>query len=148
MNRIVIGLDGTDKDRALVRWVADFADEVDAHVIAAHLVAHTTLWMIAGAQADTGHYIEVLRHHLEHDVLPPLRERDPDLHLYVYVGDPAHELAHIARRSRADLIAIGARDHNALHDVVFGNIERRLVHLSDIPVLTVPHHAPRMHVVQ
>jgi nucleotide-binding universal stress UspA family protein len=147
MNRIVIGLDGSDKDRSLVHWIADFADDVGANVIAAHLIAHPTLWMLAGAQADSTHYIEDLRQHFESVILPPLRG-DPAMHLYVYVGDPARELAQIARRSRADLIAIGARDHTALHDAVFGNIERRLVHLSDVPVLAVPHHVPRMHVVQ
>lgn len=145
MNRIVIGLDGTEKDRSLVQWIADFADEVGAHVIAAHLIAQPTLWLLAGVQADSTHYIEELQQHFEHNILPPLRQHDPAMHLYVYIGDPAHELAQIARRSQADLIAIGARNHTALHDVVFGNIERKLVHLSDIPVLTVPHHAPRMH---
>ena len=147
MNRIVVGLDGTPKDRPLVSWIADFSDEVGARIIAAHFVPSATVWMVAGAQVDSAAYLEELRDYFERDVVGPLRVRDPLLHVHIHIGDPAHELAALARHSKADLIALGARDHTVLHDVVFGNIERRLMHLSEIPVLTVPYRAPALHVV-
>ena len=147
MNRIVVGLDGTPKDHPLVNWVAAFADDVGAHVIAAHFVPSATVWMVAGAQVNAGAYVEELREHFEHDVLAPLRERDPMLHLHINVGDPARELASLAEGSAADVIAIGSRDHTVLHDVVFGNMERHLAHLSEIPILTVPYRATKCHTV-
>jgi nucleotide-binding universal stress UspA family protein len=147
MNRIVVGLDGTPKDRPLVNWITDFADEVGARVIPAHFVPSATVWMVAGAQVDCTAYLEELRGYFERDVLRPLQDRDPLLHMHIHIGDPAHELATLALHSDADLIAIGARDHSMLHDVVFGNLERQLMHRSDIPVLTVPCRARTLHVV-
>ena len=103
--------------------------------------------MVAGAQVNAGAYIEELREHFDNDVLTLLRERDPLLHLHIHVGDPARELASLAQHSAANVIAIGARDHTILHDVVFGNIERRLAHLSSIPILTVPNRTPKVQAV-
>ena len=148
MYRIVVGLDGSQKDRPLVHWTAEFADHVGAQVIVAHFVPRATVWMVAGAQLDSAQYIEELRDYFEREIIDPLRARDPLLHMHIQVGDPAHELAALARRSAADLIALGTRDHGILHDVVFGNVERNLRHRSDVPVVTVPYRTPNLHLVQ
>src|SRR5690348_4851546 len=120
MKRIVVGLDGTTKDESVVQWVAQLAEEVGAHLIAAHIVPKATVWMIAGAQVDSARYLDELREHLEATTLVPLRRVDPYLAFHIDIGDPAHELAVVARRCDADLIAVGASSHTALHDVVFG----------------------------
>ena len=110
MNRIIVGLDGTDRDHEILDWVGDFAYDTGVHVIAAHFVSRSVLWMIAGVQIDSTNYLQ----------------------------EPAHELAALARRTAADLIAIGAPAHTAVHDIVFGSLERRLVHESTVPLLTIP----------
>jgi nucleotide-binding universal stress UspA family protein len=138
MHRIIVGLDGTDRDHEILEWVGDFAYDTGVHVIAAHFVARSVLWMIAGAQIDSANYLSELRAHFERDVLPALRARIGATHLHVQIGDPAHELAALARRSAADLIAIGAPAHGAVHDMVFGGVERRLVHEASVPLLTIP----------
>jgi len=147
MKRIVVGLDGTPEDVSVAEWVADFAGEVGAHIIAVHIVPSATLWMIAGAQVDSAKYLEELREHLEATTLSPLRRADPFLAFHVDIGDPAHELAVIAHRCDADLIAIGASSHTALHDVVFGGMERRLVHTTEVPVVAVPRRTRSLRVV-
>ena len=108
MNRIIVGLEGTDRDRELLEWVADFAYETGVHVIAAHFVPRSVLWMIAGAEIDSANYLDELRAHFDGDVLAPLRARIGNAHLHIQIGEPAHELDALARRSAADLIAIGA----------------------------------------
>ena len=147
MKRIVVGLEGTPEDGSVCEWVADFARELGAHIIAVHIVPRATTWMIAGAQVDSAKYLEELREHLDTTTLAPLRRADPDLALHVDIGDPAHELAVIARRCDADLIAIGASSHTALHDVVFGGMERRLVHTTEVPVVAVPRRKRSLRVV-
>jgi nucleotide-binding universal stress UspA family protein len=141
MKRIIVGLDGTPKDESVAQWVADLSEELGAHIIAVHIVPSATLWMIAGAQVDSTKYLDELRDHLEATTLVPLRRADPFLAFHLDIGDPVHELAVIARRCDADLIAIGASSHTALHDVVFGGMERRLVHTTDVPVVAVPRRA-------
>jgi nucleotide-binding universal stress UspA family protein len=103
--------------------------------------------MIAGAQVDSGRYLDELREHLEATTLVVLRRADPLLAFHLDIGDPAHELALIARRCDADLIAVGASSHTAMHDVVFGGLERRLVLLTDIPVVAIPRRARSLRLV-
>ena len=147
MNRIVVGFDGTQKDQSLAHWVGVFACEVGAHILAAHFVPLPTAWIVAGAQLDTTLYVEELQFHFEIGVIELLREVDPRVVFHIDFGDPAHGLAALAQRADADLIAIGAREHTRLHDVVFGNVERQLVRLSDIPVLAVPCRSARLHAI-
>jgi nucleotide-binding universal stress UspA family protein len=138
VKRIVVGLDGTQKDFDIVDWVADFVLDTGVQVVAAHFVPRASLWMISGAQIDSARYLDELRKHLDDGVMQRLRSRVGSVHLQVEPGDPATELAGLARRSEADLIAIGAPEHSAVHDVVFGSTERRLAHHAGVPVVTIP----------
>lgn len=143
MKTVVMGLDGTAKDLPLVEWVADFTNELGAAVVAIHAIPRPTLWLIAGAQANSKSYSEELRTFLEHEVLRPFgRERAP--HLHIRTGEPARELADAARQFDAQLIAIGGRHHSAMHDAVFGNVERELVRITSVPIVTVPYRTTRM----
>jgi nucleotide-binding universal stress UspA family protein len=148
MRRIIVGLDGTQKDQDLIEWIADFAEESAVQIIAAHYVPRASLWMVAGAQLDTTTYLAELREHLETE-LTSLRSRGHSVHLHVQAGDPAHELAALARQSEADLIVIGAPGHSIVHDVVFGNVnvEHRLTRDAGVPVLTVPCGSRHLDVV-
>ncbi len=144
MNRIVVGFDGTQKDQSLAHWVGAFAREVGAHMLAAHFVPLPTAWIVAGAQLDTTHYVDELQFHFETGVIELLREADPNVVFHIDFGDPAHGLATLAQRADADLIAIGTREHTRFHDVVFGNVERQLVRLTNVPVLAVPCRSARL----
>jgi nucleotide-binding universal stress UspA family protein len=117
------------------------------YVIVVHIVPNTTLWMIAGAKVDSARYLDELRDHFEATTLAPLRRADPFLAFHLDIGDPARELAAVARRCDAELIAVGASGHTALHDVVFGGMERRLAHLTDVPVVAIPRRARSLRLV-
>lgn len=148
MKSIVVGLDGSAKDRPLVEWVADFTSEVGASVVAVHAIPRPTIWLIAGAQASSKSYTRELRTYLEHEVLQPLRFRDRPPQLDIRTGEPARVLAEAALQFDAQLIAIGGQHHSAMHDAVFGNVERQLVRLTSVPIVTVPYRATRrMHAV-
>jgi nucleotide-binding universal stress UspA family protein len=148
MKRIIIGLDGTEKDADVIGWVADFTRESPVQIIAAHFVPRASLWMVAGAQLDTTSYLDDLREHLDTE-LSSLRSHGRSVHLHVQGGDPAHELAALAQQSEADLIVIGAPEHSVVHDAVFGNVnvEHRLTRHADVPVLTVPCGPRHLHAV-
>ena len=53
-------------------------------------------------------------------------------------GDPAREIARIAREERADLLITGSHGHRGLSDVVFGATVSSVRHLVTCPILTVP----------
>jgi len=142
---IVVGVDATLHDRPIVEWISNYAAKHHNHVIAAHVVARTTLWLIAGAQADSTRYLETIRDQLERHVIAPLRANGISAELRLALGDPAQQLADIAVRSHAELLVLGGPEHSALHDVVLGGIIRRLEHRSDIPVVVVPRCGSRIH---
>ncbi len=53
-------------------------------------------------------------------------------------GDPAREIARIAREERADLLITGSHGHRGLSDVMFGATVSSVRHLVTCPILTVP----------
>ncbi len=144
MSRIVVGLNATARDAAIIEWVSKFATDLRADVVVAHVIPRTTLWLVSSVQADSDAYVAKVRAHFARTVIPNLRERGITVTLRVTRGDPAHELAAMARQVHSDLIVIGGPDHHALHDAV-SSIARRLEHGSDIPIVVVPSTKVGMH---
>jgi len=71
------------------------------------------------------------------------RERGVRARIRLGHGDPAREIARIAREERADLVITGSHGHRGLSDVVFGATVSRVRHLVDCEILTVPPARPR-----
>ncbi len=67
MIRLVVGLNGTPHDRAVVAWAARFAVDAKAHVILVHVVPRTTLWLVSSVQANSDDYIDTVRAQLAAD---------------------------------------------------------------------------------
>ena len=53
----------------------------------------------------------------------------------ILVGDPAHEIARHAVATGCDLIAMGARGHTALANLVLGSTATKVLATSTLPVL-------------
>ncbi len=138
MNRIIVGIDDPDDAQDLVEWTAQFAGEVHCRVTVLHAVHRSEVWLVAGAQLDGNTYLRAARHRTELDVVAPLRERGVRVDLRVEIGDPAQSLASLARRTRADMIVIGATPHGAFRELFAGNVEHRLERLTGIPLVVVP----------
>ena len=53
-------------------------------------------------------------------------------------GGPAHVIADVAAKAKADVIVTGTRGHTAVVGMLLGSVPQRLLHLSHCPVLIVP----------
>jgi len=60
-----------------------------------------------------------------------------DVETRLGLGDPATEIARVARDERVDLIALSTHGHRFLKDLLLGATADRLRHLVQIPVLLV-----------
>ena len=58
-----------------------------------------------------------------------------------HIGGPAHMIAQVAERLKADVIITGTRGHTAIAGILLGSVTQRLLHLAHCPVLVVPHAA-------
>jgi nucleotide-binding universal stress UspA family protein len=57
-------------------------------------------------------------------------------------GTPAAELAALADRADADLIAVGSRTHDVVDRVLFGSVTAELVHTARCSLLSIPPQRP------
>ena len=55
----------------------------------------------------------------------------------VLVGDPAESIVRECRKTRCDIVALGAKGRSALGDMLLGSTASKVLHLSDIPVLLI-----------
>ncbi len=136
--RVIVGVDLTVRDEAIVEWISRFAAGTAVQVIVVYVVPRTTLWVISSLQADSESYVGRMRARINETVIRQLRDRGIAAVLRVLRGEPAHELAGSARQSRADLIVIGGPDHSALHDALGGGTTRKLELCSPVPIVVVP----------
>ncbi|MBI4204386.1 MAG: universal stress protein [Betaproteobacteria bacterium] len=56
----------------------------------------------------------------------------------VEIGDPAPLIAHFAETNHCELIAMGTRGLSDIASLVLGSVARKVLHLSNVPVLMVP----------
>jgi nucleotide-binding universal stress UspA family protein len=55
----------------------------------------------------------------------------------VLVGDPAETIVKHCRKTRCDLVALGAKGRSALGDMLLGSTASKVLHLSEVPVLLI-----------
>jgi nucleotide-binding universal stress UspA family protein len=55
----------------------------------------------------------------------------------VAVGDPASEIADLAKKDKADLIVIGTRGHSDLKGMFLGSVSRKVSNLAGVNVMIV-----------
>jgi len=72
------------------------------------------------------------------------RDRIPEsveTQLLVTHGDPAHEIVRVAKEEGVDLIVVSTHGATGWRHRIFGSVTDKVVHIAEIPVLTV-HTAP------
>ncbi len=139
---ILVGVDGTPESRAAVAWAAALAGDVQARVVAVHVVATTWEWEMAAMQIDTEPLVETRRLELAGRWTEPLRVAGVDHTTRLLEGDPAKQLRRAAFESRADLIVVGGARAGRLHDLLFGHVRHQLVTSAPCPVVVVPEPDP------
>ena len=57
--------------------------------------------------------------------------------VHLCIGEPAVEIARLAREGQVDGIVMGSRGMGALGNLAFGSVATKVVHLADVPVTLV-----------
>ena len=131
-NKILVTLDATTTDRAIIEHVKDLARSMGSRVILLH-VADGWAARTYGRDAvspeiseDTA-YLKKIREEFQSAGIPVDAE--------LAYGDPVTEIVSWVERSGCDLVAMSTHGHRFIADIFLGTTASRVQHNISIPVL-------------
>lgn len=130
--RILVPLDGTDVDHAVLRHVAELAALTGAEVVLLRVAHYHTRDTMA-------HEVEDAQVQLAHTA-GELRGRGFALRTVVGRGEPAQAIVEQAEAVGADLIAMATHGHGRVPRMVYGSVADKVRHGTSIPLLLVKAH--------
>jgi nucleotide-binding universal stress UspA family protein len=129
---ILVTLDGTPTDRAIIEHVKQLAQFAHSRVLLLH-VADGWAARTYGSDAvspeiteDTA-YLEKVRAEFESAGIPAEAE--------LAFGEPAKEIIKRAQQKHCDLVAMSTHGHRFLADIFLGTTASRVQHNLSVPVL-------------
>jgi nucleotide-binding universal stress UspA family protein len=131
-NKILVTLDATPTDRAIIEHIKGLAAIMHSKVVLLH-VADGWAARAYGADAvspeiahDTA-YLEKVRAEFQSAGVPAEAE--------LAYGEPAKEIVKWVREEGCDLVAMSTHGHRFIADLVLGTTSRRVRHSVSVPVL-------------
>jgi len=131
--RILVTLDGTPVDDAVLEHVVALAEAFHSEVIllrVAHFHTRDTMT----------HEVEDAQTVLD-QAAPRLAGRGFSVRTVVGRGEPVDDTVEQAETLGCDLIAIGTHGHGTLKRAVLGSFAEKVRHATDVPLLLVKAHA-------
>ncbi|HUL51887.1 MAG TPA: universal stress protein [Opitutaceae bacterium] len=129
---ILVTLDGTPTDRAIVEHIKKLANRLHSRVVLLH-VADGWAARTYGADAvsaeiaeDTA-YLQNLRAEFQAAGIPAEAE--------LAFGEPGEQIIRWVREKSCDLVAMSTHGHRFLADLFLGSTSRRVRHSVSVPVL-------------
>jgi len=132
---ILVPLDHSDRDRTAVSHAAALARQHGSKVVLLHVEEGVTS-QVYGQLASTAE-IEQGREYFD-SILKTLEQAGVMAELVVrHAADPRHEIVHVARELRPDLVIMAAHGHKGIQDLIFGTTINGVRHDLDVPLLIV-----------
>jgi len=131
VNRIVVGVDGSDGGRRALAWAVNEAERWGATLVAAHA------WSLPMMAIPTG--MAPLPTMPETDEMSGAAEAVVDqvtVEKVVVEGPAATLLLDLAKE--ADLLVVGSRGHGGFLGLLLGSVTQHVVHHTTAPVVVVP----------
>ena len=135
-NKILVTLDATPADRAIIEHIKELAKVMHSHVVLLH-VADGWAARRYGADAvspevtDDKAYLEVVRAEFQTAGITADAE--------LAYGEPAKEIIKWVEDQGCDLVAMSTHGHRFLADLFFGTTVHRVRHTVQVPVLLLRH---------
>jgi nucleotide-binding universal stress UspA family protein len=141
INRIVVGVDGSDSSRKALRWAYEEAAHHGASITAVSTWHPPALPMTPpyGAVPPEGYVSQPKQDALDllERFVSGLDVREPavDVRTEVEEGNPAEVL--IERSTEADLVVVGSRGYGGFKGMLLGSTSQHLVAHAGCPVVVV-----------
>jgi nucleotide-binding universal stress UspA family protein len=144
IERIVIGVDGSDQSAAALGWAIRLAMGMGSEVIAVFAL-DVPLWLVepyVGAPPPRPdlEWRMGLEQAFNDQWCKPLREAGVKYQAIMDDGRPATVIKSIAEGMDAELIVLGRRGRGEVTELVLGSVSHEVALHSKLPVLLIPHH--------
>lgn len=137
LERILVGVDGSENSLRAVTWAAELARLADAEVVAVHAVGlldHRDPDHPAPARAHR----DEIRARFERDWCRPLDEAGVRSQRLLRDGSPVTALLAAAADEHADLIVVGSRGLGGFPELLLGSTSTQVAQHAPCPVVIVP----------
>jgi nucleotide-binding universal stress UspA family protein len=137
VERIVVGIDGSDSARRALEWAITLARPFSAEVLAVHAVGLLTRLDDGTPVPSQAHLVE-LRRAFETEWCQPLAASGISYRLVFQDGPPVPVLLAVTDTETADLIVVGSRGTGGFPELRLGSTSHQVAEHSARPVLIVP----------
>jgi nucleotide-binding universal stress UspA family protein len=140
MNRILVGVDGSNESRAAASFAANLATATGAQLILAGIAfASDPLadpeWKVrlrGFEEEDTARTLKMVK-----GMAAEVARPEQAVETIVETGSPAAALAELAARMNVDLVVVGHRGRGSIKRMLMGSVADRLVQICSKPVTVV-----------
>jgi nucleotide-binding universal stress UspA family protein len=143
MQRIVVGIDGSQGARRALEWAVAEAKLRDAHLVVIHAWLEPAAVAVGSVITAGGVEPEVFEETAERTVADVLKEVDTTglpqgIESHVVAGAPARSLLDAAKD--ADLVVVGSRGLGGFTGLLLGSVSQQVAHHATCPVVIIPSH--------
>jgi len=136
VERIVLGVDGSEGSDSAVRWCADVARAVNAEVVAVYAFEPLVEWV---PESDPRSWRQAAERMLSTEWVAPLRAAGVSVRTRIIADNhPVAALASVIEEEDADLAVVGTRGRGGFGGLRVGRVPIQLVHHTQKPVVLVP----------
>ena len=141
MQRIVVGVDGSQGARRALEWAVDEAKLRDAQLVVIHAWLEPAAVAVGSVITAGGVEPEIFEETAERtlaDVLGAVdtTELPQGIESHVVAGAPAHALLDAAKD--ADVLVVGSRGLGGFTGLLLGSVSQQVAHHATCPVVIVP----------
>jgi nucleotide-binding universal stress UspA family protein len=134
--KILLPVENSDYDAAIVAYVRDLAKWSGASVLVIHVADGFAARNIKELNLRESEEVREDREYVE-SVTRALSEAGVTVDCLLAAGDPSTEIRAAAEREHCDLIAMATHGHRFLKDLIYGSVANEVRHSSRVPVLLV-----------
>jgi nucleotide-binding universal stress UspA family protein len=143
MQRIVVGIDGSQGARRALEWAVAEAKLRDAHLVVIHAWLEPAAVAVGSVITAGGVEPEIFEDTAWRIMTDVLAEVDTaglpqGMESHVIAGGPARALLDAAKD--ADLIVVGSRGLGGFSGLLLGSVSQQVAHHATCPVVIIPSH--------
>ncbi len=137
IERIVVGVDGSDNSHTALAWAADLARALDAEVVAVHSVGLLERFAAGQHDQDDANSADT-RHLFDTDWCAVLDDPTVRSTRLLRDGNPVSVLLSAAEEFDAGLVVVGSRGLGGYPELLLGSTSTQVAQRCNRPVVIIP----------